>query len=121
MGAGEDPLGDGFDLVVYVFSLDEPGEQGGATTGTTSRYTSDYVFRGTSDQCGPSYRTQTGPETCEWFVHDFPDGLPEGRFALWAMWEAPCATWLDLGFTGSCDDPSEVMSLFSSGVDSPFF
>ena len=29
--------------------------------------------------------------------------------------------WLKLGFTDSCDDPSEVVSLFSSGVDSPFF
>jgi hypothetical protein len=29
--------------------------------------------------------------------------------------------WLKLGFTDSCDDPSEVVSLFSFGVDSPFF
>jgi hypothetical protein len=29
--------------------------------------------------------------------------------------------WLELGFTDSCDDPSEVVSLFSFGVDSPFF
>ena len=115
----EEPLGEGFDLVLYVFPMDVPGEEGGMTTGPTSRYTSDYVLRSSSDQCGPTYRTQTGPETCEWFVHDFPDGLSEGRFALWAVWEAPCSAWLDLGFTDSCGDPIEVVSLFSSGVDSP--
>ncbi len=114
---GEAPLGDGFDLVLYVF----PMEDDRSGIGPTTRYTSDYVSRGTSHQCGPTYRSQTGPETCEWFVHDFPDGLPEGRFALWAVWEAPCSAWLELGFTDSCDDASEVVSLFSSGVDSPFF
>ncbi len=118
---GAEPLGDGFDLVLYVFPMDQPSEQDDAELGPTSRYVSDYVLRGTSDQCSPTYRTQTGPETCEWFVHDFPDGLPEGRFALWAVWEAPCSAWVELGFTDSCDDPSEVVSLFSSGVDSPFF
>jgi len=105
----------------WSFPMDQPSEQDDAELGPTSRYVSDYVLRGTSDQCGPTYRTQTGPETCEWFVHDFPDGLPEGRFALWALWEAPCSAWLELGFTDSCDDASEIVSLFSSGVDSPFF
>ena len=114
---GPEPLGDRFDLVLYVF----PMEDDRSLIGPTTRYTSDYVLRGTSDQCGPTYRTQTGPETCEWFVHDFPDGLPEGRHALWAVWEAPCSAWLELGFTDSCGDASEVVSLFSSGVDSPFF
>jgi len=57
---------------------------------------------------------------CEWFVHEFPEGLPVGRHALWAFWEAPCSAWLDYGFTDSCEDPNEVTSRFASGVDSPW-
>jgi hypothetical protein len=78
------------------------------------------VLRGVSDQCGPRYELQTAPATCEWFIHDFPDGLPEGRFAIWAMWEAPCSAWIELGLTETCTDPHEVISLFSSGFDAPF-
>ncbi len=78
------------------------------------------MIRGTTDACGPTYRTQTGEVTCEWFVHDFPDGLPEGRHAMWAKWEAPCAAWVDYGFTETCADPDEVISLFSSAFDAPF-
>ena len=115
-----EPLGDGFDVVIYATALDEPGEFGGQPTGVTYRYTSDYVLQGTADECGPTYGSQTGPETCEWFVHEFNDGLPEGRHALWAMWEAPCSAWLDYGFTDSCTDPNETMSLFSSGFDAPY-
>lgn len=111
-----EPLGQGFDVSLYAFEMDENRE----FVGVTTRYTSDYVVQGVTEQCGPTYRDQTGPVTCEWFVHEFPDGLPEGRFALWAVWEAPCSAWIDLGFTDSCADPSEVVSFFSSGVDSPF-
>ena len=110
----EEPLGQGFDVVLYVTRLD------GGLVEPTYRYTSDYVLRGTSDRCGPTYETQQGPETCEWFVHVFPNGLPEGRFAIWAAWEAPCRAWIDLGLTASCQDPDEVISLFSSGFDSPY-
>jgi hypothetical protein len=118
---GEESLGEGFDVVVYVTSLDgTPSESGGVPAGATVRYTSDYVLRGTSDQCGPTYRSQTESETCEWFVHDFSDGLPEGRHAIWAVWEAPCSAWLDMGLTESCDNPNEVTSMFSSGYDGPF-
>lgn len=117
---GEEPLGVGFDVVIYVTALDMPGESGGRSVGETYRYTSDYVIQGSSEACGPTYRTQTGAETCEWFVHEFAEGLPEGRHALWAVWEAPCSAWVDYGFANSCADPSEVMSLFSSGFDSPF-
>lgn len=117
---GDEPLPDGFDVVVYVTPMDgAPSEAGGVPDGGTVRYTSDYVVRGEADRCGPTYRTQSGPVTCEWFVHDFPDGLPEGRFAIWAVWEAPCSGWLELGFTDRCDDPDEVTSMFASGVDSP--
>jgi hypothetical protein len=117
---GDEPLGEGFDVVSYVLPMDAPGEFGGEGIGETFRYTSDYVVRGTSEQCGPTYGSQEGAATCEWFVHEFNDGLPEGRHALWAVWEAPCSAWVDYGFTDSCADPNEVMSLFSSGFDSPF-
>ncbi len=111
---GVQPLPDGFDVVLYVTQMETGRDE------PTYRYTSDLVLRGTTDRCGPTYRTQTKPATCEWFVHDFPDGLPEGRFAIWAMWEAPCRAWIDLGLTDGCPDPNKVVSLFSSGFDSPF-
>jgi hypothetical protein len=111
---GEEPLGSGFDVVLYVTRL------GGGPDEPTYRYTSDYVMRGASDRCGPDYETQTGPETCEWFVHDFPEGLPDGRFAIWAVWEAPCLAWINLGLTESCQDPDMVISPFASGFDAPY-
>ena len=118
--SGDEPLGDGFDVVVYVTPLDEAGEFDGAATGQTVRYTSDYVLRGETDACGPQYESQRGPVVCEWFVHEFPDGLPPGRHAIWAVWEAPCWAWLEFGSVPSCEDPDEVMGLFSSGFDAPF-
>lgn len=111
---GEEQLGEGFDVVLYVTRLEDGSER------RTSRYTSDYVLRGTSDRCGPTYETQAGPRTCEWFVHDFPEGLPEGRWAIWAAWEAPCRAWVNLGLADSCVDPDEVVSLFASGFDAPY-
>jgi hypothetical protein len=117
---GTEPLGEGFDLVFYATPMDLPGEFGGISVGQTRRYTSDYVMRSTTDECGPTYRSQDGPQTCEWFVHDISDGLPAGRWAMWASWEAPCWAWLDLGFTDTCADPDEISSMFASGVDSPF-
>jgi hypothetical protein len=110
----EAPLGDGFNVVLYVTRLEASQDE------PTYRYTSDFVLRGTSDRCGPTYEAQTGPEICEWFVHDFPKGLPEGRFAISAVWEAPCRAWIDLGLTGSCEDPGKVISLFSSEFDAPY-
>lgn len=120
MDGSAEPLGDGFDVALYVFPMDQPGEFEGVALGNGVRYTSDYVIRGETEQCGPTCNSQTGPVQCEWFVHDFPDGLPDGRFALWAVWEAPCSAWIEMGFTKSCANPNEVMSIFSSGVDSPF-
>lgn len=110
---GSEPLGDGFDVVLYVTRLAGPDEP-------TYRFMSDYVLRGTTTRCGPTYETQAGPATCEWFVHDFAQGLPEGRFAIWAVWEAPCRAWIDLGLTTTCEDPDEVVSYFSSGFDAPY-
>ena len=111
----EEPLGDDFDVVLYVYQWDWPSNQG-----STYRYMSDYVLRGTTDQCGPTYRSIRESVTCEWFVHEFPEGLPTGRHALWAFWEAPCSAWLDDGFVNSCADPNEVMALFASGVNTPW-
>jgi hypothetical protein len=108
----DEPLGDEFDVVLYTYRM--------VADGPTYRYTSDYVLRGSTDECGPTYRTTTGPVTCEWFVHEFPDGLPAGRNALWAFWEAPCWAWSDLGFVDGCTNPDEVMALFAAGVDSPW-
>lgn len=118
--SGPEPLGEGFDVAVYVFSLQSPSEFGAGTLGVTKRYTSDYVLRGDSDACGPAYRTQEGTVPCEWFVHDFAEGLPEGRWAMWVVWEAPCSAWNEYGLTEPCPDPNEILSFFSSGVDSPF-
>lgn len=113
-----EPLGPGFDLAIYIFSeVDEPNEP--HSFGPTKRYTTDYIVRGESDACGPNHATQDGPVTCEWFVHDFPDGLPAGRWVIWGVWEAPCTAWEDLGMT-ECTDLDEVMSLFSSGASGPW-
>ena len=111
---GAEPLGAGFDVVLYVTRLDGDGQ------GATFRFESDYVLRGPTDRCGPTYTADTGPQTCEWFVHDFPAGLPEGRFAIWAVWLAPCKAWIDLGLADDCADPDEVISLFGSGFDAPY-
>lgn len=111
---GVEPLGEGFDVVLYVTRLETDRDE------PTYRYTSDYVLQGATDRCGPGYRTQSAPEPCEWFVHDFPDGLLEGRFAIWAFWEAPCRAWVDLGFAYSCAEPDGVVSLFASGFDAPY-
>jgi hypothetical protein len=112
----EEPLGPGFDVVLYVTRLD--GET--SAVSTTFRFEPDYVLRGTADRCGPTYETQGGPRTCEWFVHDFPAGLPEGRWAIWAVWEAPCRAWIEMSMAYSCADPDAVMSLFASGFDAPY-
>ncbi|MFP5331643.1 MAG: hypothetical protein ACLGHX_04685 [Acidimicrobiia bacterium] len=117
---GDEPVGDGFDVAVYVTPMDQPGEFGGGALGATVRYNADYRVRGEADGCGPTYRSQPGPVACEWFVHEFGEGLPAGRHAIWVVWEAPCWAWVEYGFVESCADPDEVMSLFSSGFDAPF-
>ena len=118
---GTESLGDDFDVVMYLTRRSGPVlSDGGFELGQTYRFTSDFVLRGTTDECGPTYRTQSEPQNCEWFVHDFPDGIPAGRYDLWAVWEAPCSAWMELGFTESCSQADEVVSFFSSGVNSPF-
>ncbi|NNE10682.1 MAG: hypothetical protein HKN41_00370, partial [Ilumatobacter sp.] len=118
---GTEPLGPGFDLALYVFPMEDLVEFGDVdANGPHERYHADFVVRAETDRCGPGYETQDGPVTCEWFVHEFAAGLPEGRWALWAVWEAPCSAWITLERTETCDDPDEVLSFFSSGVDSGY-
>jgi hypothetical protein len=113
---GTEPLSEDFDLVMYITLEHDTGEL--ALDGNVLQ--SDYVLRGTTGKCGPTYKSQTAPQTCEWFVHEFPRGLPEGRYDLWAMWQAPCWAWIDLDFIDHCSDPNEILSLFSPGVNAPF-
>jgi TIR domain len=80
-------------------------------------YLPDYVVRETTDRCGPGYRDQTEPVACDVYVHDFPDGLPPGRYTFFVDWLAPCSDWFGATI---CDDPDEVVSLFDSQVESPF-
>lgn len=87
----------------------------------TYRFSPDYVLRGTTPECGPGYRDQIEPQACEWFVHDFADGLPPGRYDIWAAWFAPCSVWLDLGLVETCPDPDEVTTKFAGSVNMPFY
>jgi hypothetical protein len=138
-----EPLGEGFNVALYI-SRDETldrndqpevigADEAGFEPGVVYGYTPDYVLRAASDRCGPTFDSQTSSHPCEWFVYDFPDGLPAGRFSLWAVWEAPCSAWFELGFVSStvedarsedvvetCEDPAQVISKFSSEVNSPF-
>ncbi|MFV1999052.1 MAG: hypothetical protein ACC654_01655 [Acidimicrobiia bacterium] len=117
----DEPLGEGFGVDVYITRRDGPQlEDGVFELDQTYKYTSDYVVHGTANECGPTYKEQSGPVECEWFVHDFPDGIPAGRYDLWAVWRAPCSAWLDMSLTDSCSDPSEVVSMFSASANSPF-
>lgn len=121
---GTEPLGPDFDVLIYIIPTgDTPGEnrlgEAPIERGRSYRFSSDYVIRGVSDRCGPTYDTQTQSVTCEWFVHDFPQGLPEGRYDMWAVWQAPCWAWIEFGFIDQCAGAEEVLSLFSSGVNSP--
>ena len=117
--AGPDPLGPDYSVNLYITRW--TGAQGGPfELGQTYMFTPDFVMRGMTDRCGPTHDSLTGPVECEWFVHDFPEGLPEGRYDLWADWVAPCSAWVDMGLTESCADPGETMSLFSASVNSPF-
>ena len=120
LNSADESLGEGYGIDVYVTRRSGPVLwEGVFELGQTYKYTSDYVIRGTADQCGPTYEDQSGPVECEWFVHDFPEGIPDGRYDLWAVWLAPCSHWLGLGYGDSCSDPSEVVSMFSASVNSP--
>ena len=117
----EEPLSDGFNVEVYVTRREGPDLDGGIyEINKTYRFFSDYSLRGTTIKCGPGYWTQTEPQSCEWFIHDFPGGLPPGRYDIWARWFGPCSVWHDLGRVDTCPEPTEVTSMFSSSVNMPF-
>ena len=119
----DSPLGSSFppdfDIEVFVTRTDGPPlEDGIFEIGRTHRFTSDYLVRETNDECGPGYQTQTQPQPCDLFVHEFPNGLPPGRYLFWVEWRAPCSEWI---IANVCDDPDVVLSLFASQANTPFF
>ncbi len=119
--SSDEPLGQGYGVDVYITRRSGPKLGDGVfELGQTYKYTSDYVIHGTANECGPLYKQQLSPVGCDWFVHDFPDGIPAGRYDLWSVWLAPCSYWLDIGLTASCARGDEVMSFFSASVNSPF-
>ena len=113
-------LGDDFTVTIHITPMDIPGEFGGTATAQTITYTPDHTLIETTERCGPTYRTQTPPVTCQTYVHEFPDGLPEGRHAIWATWTAPCHWWADHDLTATCDDPNTPITAFTSGYDGPY-
>ncbi len=122
VNGGEDLLGAGFDVAVFVTRRAGPFiDDATFVLNRTYRFHSDYLVRGVAAECGTGYWDQTDPQSCEWFVHDFPDGLPPGRYDIWVEWQAPCAAWLGLGLTDACYDPEEVAVLFASSTDMPFY
>ncbi|MBU1493306.1 MAG: hypothetical protein KJ956_04995 [Actinobacteria bacterium] len=119
---GEDLLGDGYDIAVLVTRRAGPVlDDGSFVLGRTYRFHTDFLVGGVGVRCGPADWDRTDPQSCVWFVHDFPDGLPPGRYDIWVEWQAPCAAWLDLGLTDVCYDPDEVAVLFASSVSMPFY
>ncbi len=119
--SNDEPLGEGYGVDVYITRRSGPKLGDGVfELGQTYKYTSDYVTHGTANECGPLYKQQLSPVECDWFVHDFPDGIPAGRYDLWSVWLAPCSSWLDIGLTTPCARGEEVMSFFSASVNSPF-
>lgn len=119
---GLDPLAAGFDVAVYITR--SPEDLDDADTAfeldQTVRFRTDRIVREQAVRCGPTYRQQTQPGECVLFVHDFPDGLPTGRYEIAVVWEAPCHAWVDYGLADRCDDPDRIEGRFSSLVDSPW-
>ncbi len=103
-----------YDVEVFVTRLDgPPTDDGSFAIGVPYRFTSDYLVREEAARCGPWYRTQTGPQPCDRFVHEFPNGLPAGLYDFWIEWRAPCEAWTT---TRLCRTPEEVLTLFASSV-----
>ena len=109
----------GFDVHVFITRTEGPPLDGGVfEIGQTYRFTSDYVVHQTEDRCGPGSQSQTEPQPCDLFVNDFPEGLPPGRYSFWVEWLAPCRAWTVIDL---CQGPLQVVSLFGSSVNSPFY
>jgi hypothetical protein len=114
-----EPLSDAFDVKVYITRRQGPELDGLFELGQTYEFATDYVVQVAADKCGPGYWEQTETSTCEQFVHEFPEGLPSGRYDIWLGWYAPCSAWQDLGAVDTCPNPHEVAWHFESAVNSP--
>jgi hypothetical protein len=118
----ETPLGDEFDVVLFITRWEGPESADGSfDLGQPYRFDTDYVLRGTAAKCGAGYWEQTEQQTCEWFVHEFAEGIPAGRYDFWVGWYAPCSAWLDLGLVESCASPDEITWEFYGSVNTPIF
>ena len=53
------------------------------------------------------------------FVHDFPEGLPPGRYDFRVEWRAPCLVWL--GDEDLCSGITVPLDLVVSQVNAPFY
>jgi hypothetical protein len=115
------PGNPGYDLRVFVTRVVGPElPDGSFPLHQTFRFHVDYRVREISDQCGTDYALgeRTDPQPCEMFVHDFPDGLPPGRYDFWVEWRAPCLVWL--GDEDLCSDITVPLDLVNSQVNIPF-
>ena len=116
------PGNPGYDLRVFVTRLDGPTlVDGSFPIDQTFRFHVDYRVREISGQCGTEYALgeRTDPEPCEMFVHDFPEGLPPGRYDFWVEWRAPCLVWL--GDEDLCSGITVPLDLVVSQVNTPFY
>jgi hypothetical protein len=108
-----------YDLQVFVVRVSGPELPTGAyELHRTYRLASDYLVIETTDRCGPDFENQSGPQTCTRFVHEFPDGLPPGRYAIWVEWHAPCAAWT---VGDVCERPAQIINLFNSSAVLAFY
>jgi uncharacterized membrane protein len=115
------PGNPGYDLRVFVTRVVGPAlPDGSFPLNQTFRFHVDYRVREISDQCGTEYALgeRTDPQPCEMFVHDFPEGLPPGRYDFWVDWRAPCLVWL--GDEDLCSGITVPLDLVNSQVNIPF-
>ena len=116
------PGNPGYDLRVFVTRRIGPTlADGSFPLDQTFRFHVDYRVREISDQCGTDYALgeRTGLQPCEMFVHDFPEGLPPGRYDFWVEWRAPCLVWLD--DEDLCSGITVPLDLVVSQVNTPFY
>ncbi len=120
----EEPLGSAFppnfDVLVYITRRQGPElDESDFIIGQTYRYTAEYLVRVTSARCGPGWRTQTEPQPCDQFVHEFDQGLPPGTYDIWVEWWAPCSAWTTASV---CDEEDRPIRLFAAeGIEKPFY
>jgi len=116
------PLSEDFNVIVYATRRAGPELSGGVfEIDQTYRLDAGYLLTGATSKCGPGYWEQAGTYECDWIVYELSEGLPQGRYDIWAGWYAPCSAWLDLGIVEACDVPTEVTSQFESSVNMPLY